>query len=310
MRRLLDAQLERSDDCFTARAAFGRRLGLLLWLDAKWLHDNADDIFNLTWIERNPEEAYGWAAWDTFLLSNRPHIEFYKLLSSQFSYAVDQASNVGELKESRERPFARLAEHLMVLYGRGNLGESPEEAWRADDGIIERLITRTHDSVRSRAIEFVGMSLQNEVDKLGPEIIERFKKLWERYWETIGEKDAKRNPTSSVFGYWFASKAFDPQWSIEQLEGFVSAAKKANPDGQIMERLAEIAPQDPLRSARIVGCLVDGDEENWRIGSWKESAKAVLTVALKDGGEAKTVAQDVIDRLLRRDYDEFGNLLE
>lgn len=310
VRDLLNAQLERSDDCFIARAAFGRRLGLLLWLDAEWLHAHADDIFNLTSIEQNLGEAYGWAAWGTFLSSNRPHIKFYELLRSQFSYAVDQASIVGELKKSREQPFARLAEHLMVLYGRGNFGDSSEEAWRADDGIIERLMTKTHDSVRTRAIEFVGMSFQDEVNNLGHEIIERFKGLWERYWAAVGEGDAKRNPASYIFGYWFASKAFDPRWSIEQLEKFVGAANKAQPDDIIMERLAEIAPQDPLRSARIVGCLVDGDEENWRIGTWKERAKTVLAVALKDGGQAKIVAEGVIDLLGRRGYVEFGDLLE
>ena len=145
VRGLLEGQLDRSDDCFIARAAFGRRLGLLLWLDAEWLRAHADNIFDLTLFEQNPAKAYGWAALNTFLFSNRPHIEFYTLLRSQFSYAVDQASNVGELKESREQPFARLAEHLMVLYGRGNLGDSSEEAWKADDGIIERFITQPHD---------------------------------------------------------------------------------------------------------------------------------------------------------------------
>ncbi|MCH8969371.1 MAG: hypothetical protein IIA66_09675 [Planctomycetes bacterium] len=310
VRGLLDAQLDRSHDCFAARAAFGRRLGLLLWLDAEWLHAHADDIFNLTSIEQNLGEAYGWAAWNTFLFSNRPHLKFYELLRSQFSYAVDQASNLGELKKSREQPFARLAEHLMVLFGRGNLGDSSEEAWKADDGIIKRLMTKTHDSVRSRAIEFVGMSFQDEVNNLGPEIIERFQGLWERYWLAVGEGDAKRNPSSYIFGYWFASKAFDPRWSIEQLEKFVGVANKAQPDDIIMERLAEIAPQDRLRSARIIGYFVDGDEENWRIGSWKESAKTVLAVALKDGGQAKSVAEDVIDHLLKRNFVEFGDLLE
>jgi hypothetical protein len=209
-----------------------------------------------------------------------------------------------------EQPFERLAEHLMVLYGRGNLGDTSEEAWIADNGIIERLITKTHESVRTRAIEFVGMSLQDEVDNLAPEIIERFKGLWEKYWGAVGEGDANRNPSSYVFGHWFASKAFDPGWSIVQLARFVSVANKAQPDDIIMERLAEIASQDPLRAARIVGCFVDGDEENWRIGSWKESAKAVLAVALNSDGDARSVAEGVIDRLGRRGYVEFGVLLE
>lgn len=94
-----------------------------------------------------------------------------------------------------------------------------------------------------------------------------------------------------------------------QLEKFVTAARKADPDHMIMKRLASIGNIDPLRSARIVGMLVDGDDENWRISSWKGDARTVLDAALKAGGEAKDVAEQVIDRSGRRGFIEFGELL-
>lgn len=310
VRDVLEAQLTRADDHFTARAAFGSRLRLLLWLDAEWLGEHVDSIFDLETLEQRPQEAYGWAAWNTFLVSARPHIDFYKMLRSQFDYAVNEAMKLENLQESLEQPFARLAEHLMVLYGRGDLGQHLEEAWKTDGGIIRRLVTLTDESVRSRAIEFVGMSLQDADDNLREDIVERFKSLWERYWKEVGENDAKRNPTSSVFGYWFTSEVFEPRWSIQQLENFVRAANKAQPEDIIMERLAQIAGKDQLRSAQIVGYFVEGDHENWQVGLWKESAKTILEVALKKDGKAKTVAEGVIDLLGRRGYVEFGDLLE
>lgn len=51
----------------------------------------------------------------------------------------------------------------------------------------------------------------------------------------------------------------------EQLEKFVEAARRADPDHLIMERLASICEVDPLRSARIVGIMVEGDDEGWRV---------------------------------------------
>ncbi len=47
---------------------------------------------------------------------------------------------------------------------------------------------------------------------------------------------------------------------------------EADPDHMILERLAAIANVDPARCARIVGILVDGDDEGWRVPSWKDDA--------------------------------------
>lgn len=308
--KLLEAQLTRPDDYFTARAIFGRRLGLLYWLDKSWLEKHADTIFDLHAIEQEPSKAYGWAAWNTFLYACLPHIEFYKILREQFRYAVDQAAEVEVKRIGHQDPFELLGEHLIVLYGRGNLGEDAKDAWTADDGIIKKLVTQSHESVRSHAVQFAGGSLPEDGTDVPDGAIDRFIYLWEQYWEAVGQEDAKQNPNSYVFGRWFSCGAFEPAWSIEQLEKFVEAAPKADPDHMIMERLATICEVDPRRSARIVGMMVEGDDEGWRVGGWKKEAKAILSVAMKAGGESKAVAEQVIDRLGRRGFLDFGELLK
>lgn len=311
VRDLLDEQLTRTDDYFTGRAIFGWRLGLLWWLDKKWLKDNADKIFDLETFEEDPSTAYGWAAWTTFLYACRPHVEFYKILKEQFSYAVDQARTIEPTQNDRERPFDNLGEHLIVLLGRGDLGKDPEKAWNADNGIVKRLVTKSHPSVRSHAMAFIGNTMpKEEGDEVPSDAIERFRYLWGQYWEAIGKKDAEQNPNSYVFGQWFSSGAFGDQWSIEQLEKFVTAAPKADPDHMIMQQLAKTCSTDPLRSAHIVGMMVDGDNEGWRVPSWKQEAMNILTVAMKAGGDSKTEAEQVIDRLGRRGFLEFGELLK
>ncbi len=268
VRDLLDTQLARTDDDFTVRGAFGWRLGLLFWLDRTWLETNANRIFDLRVYDSEPSKAYGWAAWNIFLFSNRPHVEFYRILKKQFSYAVDQARTLETTQSSREHPFARLGEHLIVLYGRGDFGNDPTEAWIADNEIVKRLVTQSHVAVRSHAMEFVGRSLPEDGADVPEGAIGRFTYLWEQYWEVVGQKDAERNPNSHVFGRWFSCGAFESAWSIEQLEKFVEAAPKADPDHMIMERLATICEVDPRRSARIVGMMVEGDDEGWRVCSY------------------------------------------
>jgi hypothetical protein len=310
VRSALEEQLTDETAGFTGRAGFGMRLGLLWWLDKDWLARHASVIFDLRALEVEPQRAFGWAAWNTFLFSTQPHVEFYKLLRNQFGYAVAQAACCDQAGDLRDGPFFHLGQHLMTLYGRGDLGPDAATAWEADQGVIRRLVTQAHVEVRSYAIEFVGISLNDSGGRLPDEVRERFVGLWERYWAQAGSSDARADPNSSVFGWWFCSGAFDPAWSIQQLESFVARCPRAEPDHLIVEHLAATAEADPLRAAKIVDMLVAGDNEGWRIGGWGGDAKKVLAIALKAGGEARRAAEDAIDRLGKRGRNDFGALLK
>lgn len=308
VRSLIDRELFRPDADCAGHAVFGWRLGLLFWIDASWVKANVGRIFDLRALEGDPTKAFGWAAWSAFLFAHGPHIKFYKLLSDQFSYAVDHASRVSG-NHRRDKVWSRLGEHLIVLFARGDLGRVGDDGLAADGGIIRRLVTNSHPSVRSHAVQFVGTNLSGADQELPREVISRFEALWGHYWSGVGRSDAAATPQSAVFGYWFTSGAFEPQWSIERLLEFVTVAPRAEPDDMIIERLAKICQRDPLRSAQIIQLLVRGDTEGWRVGSWKSDANHVLKVAIQAGGEARKVAEEVIDRLGRRGFQEFGELL-
>ncbi len=310
VRSALERQLTDESAGFTGRAGFGIRLGLLWWIDTDWLARHASVIFDLRAFEIEPQRAFGWAAWNTFLFSNRPHVELYKVLRDQFGYAVDQAARCDQVGDSREGPYFHLGQHLMTLYGRGDFGSDAETAWEADQGVIRRLVTQAQWAIRSYAIEFVGISLNDSGGKVPDEVRERFVGLWERYWAQAGSTDARADPNSGVFGWWFCSGVFDPAWSIQQLESFVARCPKAEPDHLIVERLAATAEADPLRAAKIVDMLVAGDNEGWRVRGWAADAKKVLAIALKAGGEARGAAKAAIDRLGKHGHNDFGALLK
>lgn len=310
VRALLESQLTRSDADFTERAVFGWKLGVLLRLDPIWLNDWVDRTFELEVVARDASKAYGWAAWNVFLYTHRPHSAFYGLLKKQFSFAVDQAALVEKQEGSQEKPFEHLAEHLMVLFGRGIMGSEAAEAFAADNSIIERLVIKSKGFVRVHAMTFVGNLLKHDPSKVPTEVAQRFQWLWEKYWTEVGGQDAAADPTTWMFGGWFESGLFESAWSLTQLEEFVSAVPRTHAARDILKRLADICGNDPCRSARIVGILVRGDRENWNIRSWKEHALVILSKALEAGGDAASEAETVVDVLGRRGFSEFGALLE
>ena len=109
-----------------------------------------------------------------------------------------------------------------------------------------------------------------------PEAKKRLMDLWDWYWGTIGELDARNNPTINTFGYWFASAVFDANWSLERLEQYVDIVPAPQPNMDIVEHLADTVEVDLARSVRILRKLIEGDNEYWRIYSWQDSALSIL----------------------------------
>jgi hypothetical protein len=53
------------------------------------------------------------------------------------------------------------------------------------------------------------------------EMRDRLQQLWEWYWARTGHEDAASEPDRSLFGYWFTSRVFDDQWSLDKLAEFL-----------------------------------------------------------------------------------------
>lgn len=309
LRALLDEQLDRPDPDFSERAGFGLRLGLLRWIDRAWTEDRAPRIFDLEVIETAPKKAFGWAAWTTFLSWTRPHRVFYELLRDQYSYAVDSARGLPESTANIDQ-FERLGQHLILLFGWGVLGNEADNAIHADGEVIKRLVVDSDLQVRTHAMSFVGRSLREDVADIPQDVIYRFMRLWEFYWNEAGKADMAADPENAMFAYWFGSQAFDFEWSLDNLEAVLKVAPSAGPEHSVIQRLAADCALNPVRSVRMLGLVVDGDEEGWRLTAYEDELRTILEVGMKAGGEARSVAEQVIDTLGRRGFMSFGELLD
>ncbi len=299
---MLEWQIAPENSSFEVLAVIGSRINLIYWIDKDWLAANAERLFHLEEIEQAPSMPHGWAAWNAFLSWVRPHIEYYKLFKAQFAYAVEQAAQVQLPEGSHPQPMNYLGEHLMLLYGRGQLGLED------DKGLLRQFLANANPDIRRHAIGFVGKTLEDD-GEVPDDVIKRFQGLWELYWNDKGKKDAEEKPNICLFGTWFASGKFPDQWAMEQLEQFVEVVPLPKPDDAIVERLAKIAPTDIERVIRILDQMVHGDQEGWRVYGWFKFAKEILKQAMNTDGDARKQAEKLIDYLGRRGYTELGKLL-
>ncbi|MDI6448673.1 hypothetical protein [Anaerobaca lacustris] len=302
VREMLEWQIAEENRTVDVMAVIGSRIGLIYWIDKKWLAENVHRLFPLDEMKETPFVREAWAAWTAFLVWERTHIEFYRMLKSQFAYAVEQTAGIESGEDRREEPMRRFGEHLMLLHGRGQLGLDD------DGGLIRRFIENASPNLRRHTISFVGQSL-DESEKVPSEVIQRFMVLWEEYWAGLGKRDAEEKPDAWLFGWWFSCGKFPDQWALDQLEQFVNVTPTPEPDHSIVERLAKIAHVDIRKSVRILDRMIRGDQEGWRIHSCLDQAKAILRQAMKTQGEAQERAVALIDYIGRRGYTEFGQLL-
>ena len=289
LRALLEHQISPPNRTYEAMAIIGAKMGLIYWIDKEWLTEHAHRIFDLAGLEKGSSRAHGWAAWNAFLVWVRPHVEFYRLFREEFNYAVSHSGRIAP-EAGSQHPMHRLGEHLMILYGRGHLNLDDQ------GGVLRHFLDSAIPEVRRHAVGFVAQTLEGD-DDIPEAVIERFEKLWDLYWAGPGRKDAQDKPESWLFGPWFASEKFPTGWSIDRLLLFVDVTGAAEPDHAVAEYL------------RILERLIHGDREGWRVHTWAGSARTILDVAMRAGGDAQILAKELIDHLGRRGYVEFGELL-
>jgi hypothetical protein len=297
---MLDLQVQQPS--FPSAALFGAKIGNLYWMNKAWLESNVEKIFNLREFEISPKTACGWVAWNAFLIWAVPHIEFYRLLRAQFAYAVTQLPDIPPSNRPHREPISRLGEHLIVLYGRGQLSLDD------DGGLLRRFFRNSSRGARIHVMEFIGDSLTSEAP-LGPEVIGRFQQLWDFYWGEFGPKDFTSG-TRSRIGSWFESNEFPNEWYLSRLENVINTATFVDLDRAVVERLAEIAPTAIERTTVLLDRLLPSAEGGWRLWDWSEPSKRILQLGLQADQPVRDQARRIIDRLGRRGLTEFGDLLK
>ena len=230
VRERLEWQITPENASFEAFAVIGAYFGLLHWIDETWVKENAQRIFDFAVIERGPTSAYGWAAWNSFLDWSPAQASYYHILRPQFVYAVKHIAEAKLPPNSGRTPIHHLGEHLVVLYGRGELKTGGSD----DEQLLFDFLQAADSDVRSQTIAFVGSTLGRST-AVPEAILGRFQKLWDWYWPRFGEKDAVARPASGLFGSWFACEYLSIGWRLERLEAVVALPQILDMSDQVVE---------------------------------------------------------------------------
>ena len=302
VRTWLEWQIQRKNRSPMAFAIIGAHIGLLLWIDKYWLGNNIDSVFD---IESDNTES-GWAAWNTFLILTNPHVDFFRVLRKQYQFAVGKLVRLEPPARSQrgEGPLQRLAEHLVILYVRGELSRSE------DRELFGQFIRESHSFLRIHAIRFAGNTLLREDDKLTEPYTTRFRSLWELYWPTFGADDVLHGDESAPYMPWFTCKCLPADWQLTNFDAYVRASLPSRRDDVfVMVRMIDMARLDPSRTLALLDTLVRQDDTGRFLGE-REAMRGILSIAMRAGGNARHLAERLIDHLGRCGQVEYGELLQ
>jgi hypothetical protein len=294
LERHLDPTIEGS---LAIRSVYGRRLPWLHELDASWVKANLSKIFPPERNLRHLREC----AWTTYVVYCDVYNKMFGLLASEYDVAVEQIGKYVN-KSHLGHPDDRLAEHLMILYWRGEID--------LEHDLLRHFFAKAPDKLRGHALEFVGRSLSN--NDVSSRIIERLTRLWDaRLSAARGPRDVSDFIEEMAhFGWWFASKKFPDEWAVSQLEAALKISKKSAPDHLVVERLAQLAPMMPRQAVASLAMVIEGDKDGWGILGWSDEARKILSSALKSTDEkARADATDLVHRLGALGQFQFRSLL-
>jgi hypothetical protein len=302
VREVLEAHLDPArDPSLAIRAVYGQWFPWLVLLDRPWAGSQVARVFP----EEDPERRD--VAWETYVVFCAPYDNVFEVLEGEYAKAVERlGTGARGGRRHLADPEERLAEHLMLMYGRGKLALEPPT------GLLGRFFEKAPGRVRGRAIEFIGRRLRDNKGDIPPAVIQRFGALWERRMERARSAPAESVEELANFGWWFVSQKFDEAWALRQLEEALRLAKNADPSMMMMvaETLASVAARRPREAVRCLEELVEADREGWGILGSEGQALTILATAMGGGdAEARETATALIHRLGRRGRLGFRDLL-
>jgi len=289
-----------NDPSVAVRSIYGRFFPWLLLIDRQWILNHLDEILP----PGEFESRLYMAAWNTLMLYVPVYNDPFDILRDRYREAITHLGKVDKSKRRFTDRDERLAEHLMLQYGRGKIELS--------DNLLTNFWQIANDELRGHALDFIGRSLKNEERDFDQNILNRMKDLWESRLTEAKSAQNKSNyeQEMSAFGWWFASGRFEDKWSCEQYLEALDIGRKTQSDYFVSQRLVELVRTLPFEAIQILSKLILVDQPGWIVLGNKTEINTIITTALNSPeANARNAATELINRLVARGYTEFGVLL-
>ncbi len=279
LERHLDPGVDRSP---AIRSIYGCYFPLLAAIDPAWGSAARNRVFPIG----EHDDPLWEAAWEGYVVNN-PVYGFATELLTEYRRAVERSHELKDDKHLSGDPSKRLAEHIMIFFGRGTVT-------LGDDSLVERFFGRAPPELQRRAIQFVGESVSGEHPP-PIEVVERFKALWA--WLVAR---AERSPSGSVervalaaFGAWFTAGRFGRAWSMIALQRALNLAQGVDDSFHVIRSLVDYVGELPAPTLQCLRRIIETDLEGWTVSASTGEVGAILSKAM--AASDKGIVRDAVE---------------
>ena len=299
VRELLERHLDLEHECSLAvRSVYGRWLPWLQFLDGEWTKSNLDKIFPL---EPESEELRD-VAWATYIVWCPAFDPAYEMLEREYHHAISRVTAHDRVNVRREEDIdLHLGEHLITFYWRGVIGLS----------VFEAFLSRAADDLIGQVMWYLGDALQNTAETIPSEVLVRIRTLWEARFEIIEQAGVDHIQEARSFGYTFSSRKMEDAWATDMFERLQSVPGVRGTPNAAIERLAEIAADEPDIAVRLFARALNQAENDWDYISWRDAAvQIVISSEASTQDDARECRQDIIDFYIKHGELDFRSYVQ
>lgn len=259
-----------------AYRALGETLPYLIAFDEHWCRANLRNVFP----RGKRHHVLRTAAWNTYLKFHQPCTPVFRVLKSEYRYAIRQLG----VALSTEGPFGDsaddLAEHLMTYYWWGRIDLRPENS------LVKEFFQRASDKLRASAIRFIGWSFWRADEEIPHDVIARLVLLWNWRMEQIRSAQAADEFKEELpeFGWWVTCGKFPHEWVLTHLREVIRLAGRINMQGDAFESMANDMDTYPDLVLDCLEAILDASTEwdEWKLSPIVKPAQQILGAALEN----------------------------
>lgn len=236
----------------------GIDLGKIGWLDAEWLKENVEKVF----------EGEMWdVVWGTHVSWGRPSRPGFELLTAKGIYE-DAIGKLGTTNkyDFRKDPEEGFVEHLMIGYF--------NEWVEFEDELLQKFFEKATVKLRGKAARFLTTGFKSVNEEGGEEkkkIAERMKEYWEKRIVAIRENPEENFDEAVEFTGWVEDTVLKSKETLELLERTLElSGGKFGRMGDVREFIGGICELGKGNELIALKCLKKATaDENMRV-PWAE----------------------------------------
>ena len=175
------------------------------------------------------------------------------------------------------------------------------------DGILGSFIRNAPAAARKVALCDVGRALYREQETISAESVARLRAIWEQ-WSGISSSRAEEDRSDlAAFGWWFASPALDPDWTLPELNRVLSSTGGlVEMHIEVVGKLAKLVSQYSDDVASCIEKFIE-QRDQWRVNACRDSLRSAIT-ALNQSPAIRR-AQGIVSTLVARGWMDFRDLV-